>query len=123
MVYKINKFLKLASSFKFIIINIIFISFLFLYYEPALSKVTNIERDLALKYCDSIEKNLFKGLNNERILKYKYLFSSINIEEINDEVKSLNNFALEVKSICSYNLSNEEKENFRKELKYYISKD
>ena len=100
-----------------------FFSIIFSYGESTFSNVTNFEKDLAYKYCDSLEKNLFKGLDNEKTLKYKYLFSSINIEEINDEVKSLNDFALEVKSICSYNLSNEEIENFRKELKYYISKD
>ena len=32
---------------------------------------------LAEKYGDSVSKNLFMGLNNEQILKYEYLFSSI----------------------------------------------
>ena len=32
---------------------------------------------LAKKYCDSLEKNLFKGLDKESILKYEYFFSSI----------------------------------------------
>ena len=34
-------------------------------------------KDLAKKYCDSLEKNLFKGLDKESTLKYEYFFSSI----------------------------------------------
>ena len=29
---------------------------------------------LAKKYCDSLEKNLFKGLEKESTLKYEYFF-------------------------------------------------
>ena len=29
---------------------------------------------LAKKYCDSLEKNLFKGLDKESTLKYEYFF-------------------------------------------------
>tara|TARA_Y100001978_G_C23523741_1_gene351540 strand:+ start:260 stop:637 length:378 start_codon:yes stop_codon:yes gene_type:complete len=122
MFYKINKILlKISSPFKLILLKILFFSILFFYSETAFSKVTNIERNLAYKYCDSLEKNLFNGLENERILKYKYLFSSINVEEINEEIKSLDNFGLEVDTICSYKLSNEEIENIKKELKIFLS--
>ena len=122
MIYRINKlFLKKTSPFKLIVIKILFFSILFLYSESAFSKVTNLERDLAYKYCDSIEKNLFKGLDNEKILKYKYFFSSINVDEINDEIKSLNNFAEEVENICSYKLSDKQTANIRNELEIYLT--
>tara|TARA_Y100001978_G_scaffold144984_1_gene130006 strand:- start:14 stop:388 length:375 start_codon:yes stop_codon:yes gene_type:complete len=122
MAYKIYKlFLKIASSFQLIFINIVFISILFLYSQSAYSKVTNLERNLAYRYCDSIEKNLFKGLDNERILKYEYFFSPFNDKELNEELKSLSNFTLEVNSICSYKLSNEEIEDIKEELTSYLS--
>ena len=121
MLYRINKlFLKIATSFKLILIKILFLSILFFYGESAFSKVNNLERNLAFKYCDSLERNLFEGLNNERILKYKYFFSSFNVEEINEDIKKLSNFASEVDSICSYKLSNEELEDIKEELKDYL---
>ncbi len=40
---------------------------------------------LANKYCDSLEKNLFKGLDKESTLKYEYFFSSIPDNYIKDE--------------------------------------
>ena len=122
MFYKINKlFIKIAFPFKLILINIFFFSILFFYSESSFSKVANFEMNLAYKYCDSLERNLFKGLDNEKILKYKYLFSSINLEEINEETKSLNDFASEVNTICSYKLSSEELENIKDDLKIYLS--
>ena len=42
---------------------------------------------LAKKYCDSLEKNLFKGLDKESTLKYEYFFSSIPDIYIKDENK------------------------------------
>ena len=123
MFYKINKlFLKIASSFKYIIIKLLFFSILFFYGESAFSKVTNSERNLAYKYCDSLERNLFTGLDNERILKYKYFFSSINAEEIDMNFKSLSSFSSEVEDICSYKLSYEEVEDIKKELGNFLSK-
>jgi len=40
---------------------------------------------LAKKYCDSLEKNLFKGLDKESTLKYEYKFSYINDKYIKYE--------------------------------------
>ena len=123
MAYKIHKlFLKIASSFELILINIFFISILFLYSESAFSKVSNIEKNLAYKYCDSLDKNLFKGLDNERILKYEYFFNSINTETINEGVEMLKDIPSEIEAICSYKLSDEEKEDINKMLKkFYLS--
>tara|TARA_B100000900_G_scaffold141742_1_gene120099 strand:- start:804 stop:1178 length:375 start_codon:yes stop_codon:yes gene_type:complete len=114
MAYKIYKlFLKILSSLELILIIIVFVSILFLFSESAFSKVTSIEKNLAYKYCDSLEKNLFKGLDNEKILKYEYFFNSINIEAINGDLEKLSNFPTEVEIICSYKLSNEEKNDIK----------
>ena len=123
MVFKINKlFLKIASLYKFIVMNILFISILILFSIPVFSNDTNTERNLAYKYCKSIESNMFKGLDDERILKYEYFFNSVNEENTNEVAELLNNFTTEVENFCSYKLNNEEKEDFRKELKKYLSK-
>ena len=123
MAYKVYKlFLKLASSFKLILISIVFISILSLCSETAFSKVTNFEKNLAYKYCDSLEKNLFKGLDSESILKYEYFFNSINAENINEVIESLTDLPSEVETICSYKLSIEEKEDMYKLMKkFYLS--
>ena len=114
MAYKIYKlFLKIVSSLELILIIIVFVSILFLFSESAFSKVTSIEKNLAYKYCDSLEKNLFKGLDNEKILKYEYFFNSINIEAIRGDLEKLRNFPTEVEVICSYKLSNEEKNDIK----------
>ena len=122
MVFKINKlFLKIASLYKFIVMNILFISILILFSIPAFSTNTDTERNLAYKYCKSIESNMFKGLDDERILKYEYFFNSVNEENTNEVAELLNNFTSEVENICSYKLNIEEKEDFRKDLKKYLS--
>ncbi len=122
MVFKIHKlFLKVASFYKLIAINILFIAILLLFSESAFSYDIKTERNLAYKYCKSIEINMFKGLDNEKILKNEYFFNSIDKEDINDEIKNLSNFTSEVENICSYKLKNEEENDFRKELKKYLS--
>jgi len=47
-------------------------------------KIAN--NQLAFKYCDSLKKNLFKGLDKEAALKYEYFFSSIPDNYIKDEI-------------------------------------
>ena len=117
MIYKINKlFLKIENSFRLILINILFLSVIFLYTEPAFSKITNIEKNLAYKYCDSIERNLFKGLDNERILKYEYFFNHINKEIKSEEKENLQDLVSDVEKICYYKLKAEELEDFKKLL-------
>ena len=78
------------------------------------NKITN--NQLAKKYCDALEKNLFKGLDKESILKYEYFFSSIPEDYIKDEDKFLENFKSDVKIFCSYDI---EKSN-EKELKSFL---
>ena len=54
------------------------------------NKITN--NQLAKKYCDALEKKLFKGLDKESILKYEYFFSPIPDDYIKDEDKFLETF-------------------------------
>ena len=122
MVFKFNKlFLKLASLYRFIVMNIFFIAILILFSVPAFSNDTNMEKNLAYKYCKSIESNMFTGLDEERILKYEYFFNSVNIKNKKEGEEMLDNFTSEVENICSYELNSEEIEDFQKEIKKYIS--
>ena len=100
--------------------NIFFIANLILFSVPVFSNDINMERNLAYKYCKSIESNMFKGLDDERILKYEYFFNSVNEENTNEVAELLNNITSEVEKICSYKLNSEEKQDFRKELKVYL---
>ena len=75
---------------------------------------------LANKYCDSLEKNLFKGLDKESTLKYEYFFSSIPDNYIKDENKFLKIFKSDVKSICSYDISKSNEKEFKSFLKNYF---
>ena len=75
---------------------------------------------LAKKYCDSLEKNLFKGLDKESILKYEYFFSSIPNNYVKDENKFLEIFKSDVKSICSYDFSKSNEKEFKFFLNNYF---
>ena len=75
---------------------------------------------LAKKYCDSLEKNLFKGLDKESTLKYEYFFSPIPENYIKDENKFLEIFKSDVKAICSYDISQTNEKEFKSFLKNYF---
>ena len=81
-------------------------------------KIAN--NQLAIKYCDSLKKNLFKGLDKESILKYEYFFSSLPYDYINDENKFLAIFKSDVKSICSYDFSESNEKELKSFLKIYF---
>ena len=86
-----------------------------------INKEKKIANDyLAKKYCDSLEKNLFKGLDKESILKYEYFFSSIPSNYIKDENKFLEIFKSDVKSICSYDFSKSNEKEFKSFLNNYF---
>ena len=74
----------------------------------------------AKKYCDSLEKNLFKGLDNESTLKYEYFFSSIPNNYIKDKNKFLEILKSDVKSICSYDFSKSNEKEFKSFLDNYF---
>ena len=75
---------------------------------------------LANKYCDSLEKNLFKGLDKESTLKYEYFFSSIPDNFTKDKNKFLEIFKSDVKSICSYDISKSNEKEFKSFLENYF---
>ena len=75
---------------------------------------------LAKKYCDSLEKNLFKGLDKESTLKYEYFFSAMPDDFIKDESKFLEIFKSDVKSICSYDITQSNEKEFKSFLKNYL---
>jgi len=75
---------------------------------------------LAIKYCDSLKKNLFKGLDKETTLKYEYFFSSLPYDSIKDETNFLKIFKSNVKSICSYEVSESHEKEFESFLKNYF---
>ena len=82
------------------------------------NKITN--NQLAKKYCDALEKNLFKGLDKESILKYEYFFSSMPDDYIKDEDEFLETFKSDIKSICSYNISKSNEKEFKSFLETYL---
>ena len=75
---------------------------------------------MAKKYCDALEKNLFKGLDKESILKYEYFFSSIPDDYIDVEDKFLETFKSDVKSICSYDITKSNEKELKSFLKNYF---
>ena len=79
-------------------------------------KIAN--NQLAIKYCDSLKKNLFKGLDKEETLKYEYFFSSLPYDSIKDENKFLTIFKSDVKSICSYDFTKSNEKEFKSCLLY-----
>ena len=81
-------------------------------------KITH--NQLAFKYCDSLKKNLFKGLDKEATLKYEYFFSSIPDNYIKDENKFLDIFISDVKSTCSYDFSKSNEKEFKSFLNNYF---
>ena len=81
-------------------------------------KIAN--NQLAVKYCDSLKKNLFKGLDKESTLKYEYFFSSIPDNYIKDENKFLEIFISDVKSTCSYDFSKSNEKEFKSFLNNYF---
>ena len=81
-------------------------------------KVAN--NQLAINYCDSLKKNLFKGLDKESTLKYEYFFSAMPDDFIKDEDKFLEIFKSDVKSICSYDITKSNEKEFKSFLKNYF---
>ena len=102
--------------FLIILVTIILVSFSnikILYGENLENNVyisSQIEKDFATKYCDSIDKKLFTGLDNELILKLKYLFNSIKSSYLKENPTFKEKVEIEIFNNCKYDLSNYEKE-------------
>ena len=81
-------------------------------------KIAN--NQLAQKFCDSLEKNLFKGLDKESTLKYEYFFSSIPNNFVKDENKFFEIFKSDVELICAHKISKSNEREFKSFLKNYL---
>ena len=81
--------------------------------------ITN--KQLAEKYCDSLRKNIFKGLDKESKLKYEYFFSSIPENSIKDVNSFLITFKSNVKYLCSYELTKSNENEFKSFLEDYFN--
>ena len=108
-----------TNFYKFILLMISLLIVILINGSPSFSKSINIEIDLALKYCDSLEKKLFIGLENEKILKYKYFFNSTTGKKEISSKNLLGNFESEVKKTCQHILTDSEKEEFLNFLEKY----
>ena len=102
-----------------LVINFIFLKTLTIY------AITYPQEDitsnqLAEKYCDSLGKNLFTGLDNESTLKYEYFFSAIPENSIKDQNKFLKEFKSDVQYICSYEISKSNEKELNLFLKNYF---
>ena len=78
------------------------------------------EEELATKYCDAINKNIFNGLNKEASLKYEYYFSSLKKTSRKDYKLFLKDFKLEVMQNCSYKLTEEDIKEFTNFIKKFL---
>ena len=113
---------------KFVLISFFLIGFIvkinLIYVLPIFGEIYIEQKiatnHLAKKYCDSLEKNLFKGLDKESTLKYEYFFSSIPDNFIKDENKFLEIFKSDVKSFCSYEITKSNEKEFKSFLKNYF---
>jgi len=109
-----------------IILNLILISTSKIVFSKELNKSTKglstPEEELALKYCDAINKNIFFGLDKEVLLKYEYYFSSLNNPNFVDPEIFFKEFRFKLKKICSYKLSEKEQNEFLSLIKKFLNK-
>ena len=113
---------------KFFLVSFLFLNLtfnnIFLNRAQALEKTNNennlINKQIAEKYCDSVGKNIFKGLDKESILKYEYFFSSIPNDSIKNREDFLKIFKLNVKDICSYEVTKSNEKEFNSFIENYF---
>ena len=70
------------------------------------------EEELAIKYCDSIKKKLFNGLDKESLLKYEYYFSALKKPIYIDPGIFIKEFGIKVEENCFYKLTETDKKEF-----------
>ena len=113
---------------KLILVSFLFLNLtfntIFLNRAQALEKKFNenniLNKQIAEKYCDSVGKNIFKGLDKESILKYEYFFSSIPNDSIKNKKDFLKIFKFNVKAICSYELTKSNEKEFNSFIENYF---
>ena len=118
-----NYYLKILLYLMVLII--IFISNTKIVFSNGLNKklndINSPEKELAIKYCDAINKKIFSGLTNEASLKYEYYFSSLIKPSNKDYKKFSKDFSFNVMKNCSYKLTEEDKTEFESYIKKFIS--
>tara|TARA_B100000212_G_C26974389_1_gene363907 strand:- start:26 stop:418 length:393 start_codon:yes stop_codon:yes gene_type:complete len=120
------------STIDFYLKNIIFLFISILIYistselvfakglDKNINNIKSPEEELAIKYCDAINKNIFNGLNKEELLKYEYFFSSLKIRKLQNPETFYINFKLNVKKNCFYRLNEYDKEEFLSYIKKFL---
>ena len=88
--------------------------------DKNLSNINFPEKELAIKYCDAINKKIFKGLNNEASLKYEYYFSPFKKPIKKDHKLFLKIFKLKVKKNCAYEFTEEDDKEFTNFIKKFL---
>ena len=103
------------STIDFYLKNIIFLFISILIYistselvfakglDKNINNIKSPEEELAIKYCDAINKKIFKGLNKEASLKYEYYFSSFKKPSTKDHKLFLKIFKLKLMKIFPIN--------------------
>tara|TARA_B100000212_G_scaffold292797_1_gene234888 strand:- start:104 stop:388 length:285 start_codon:yes stop_codon:yes gene_type:complete len=79
------------------------------------------EETLAIKYCDSINKNIFEGLDKETSLKYEYYFSSLKKKLDKDSEVFFKNFIKFASKNCPYKATEIDKKEFMKYINKYLN--
>ena len=110
----LNSFFLLVLAINFIFLNTLPI------FANTYPKKYITSNQLAEKYCDSLGKILFTGLDNESTLKYEYFFSAIPENSIKDQNKFLKEFKSDVQYICSYEISKSNEKELNLYLKNYF---
>ena len=85
-----------------------------------LNKINSPEEELAIKFCDAINKNIFNGLNKEALLKYEYFFSSLKFRKNQNPEAFYINFKLNVEKNCCYKLNENDKWEFLPYIKKFL---
>ena len=122
---KHNDYYFLKMLFYLIISTFIFLSNSKIAFSNDLNKNINYlnsaEEELANKYCDSINKKIFNGLNNEASLKYEYYFSSLKKVPRKDNKLFFKHFKLKVMKKCSYKLTEVDEREFTNFIKKFLN--
>ena len=113
-----------------ILLYIMISIFIFLYnskiiysndFNKNINNLKTPEEELATKYCDAINKNIFNGLNKEESLKYEYYFSSLKKTSRKDYKLFLKEFKIKVMENCSYNLTEVDNKEFTNFIKKFLN--
>lgn len=115
-IFNLENFKQLKNWF----ISLVILTFIVLYTNtPSYSENISSVDNLALKYCDSLERKLFEGLDNEKTLKYSYFFNSLNKEGLKNKPKFSNLFEVEVEKKCKHKLTKQEIKEFNQFFNMY----